>query len=178
MSEAISGKCIDVSAEGTQDGSRGMRHEMNNCDPPEFFLGADDSPDNSSGPAENEPVYTIGELAKAFDISLRTLRFYESRGLLSPGRQGRRRLYKRTDAARLAVILKARKLGFTLSEIRQMAADEASQQTLKLSREKCLQQIGLFERKREQTEEALAELRRIYTPLSSRMVQVKPADQA
>ena len=63
--------------------------EMDNWNPPEFSLGADNSPDSSSGSAENEPIYTIGGLAKKFDISLRTLRFYESRGLLSPDRQGR-----------------------------------------------------------------------------------------
>jgi DNA-binding transcriptional MerR regulator len=150
--------------------------EMDNWNPPEFSLGADNCPDSSSGSAENEPIYTIGGLAKKFDISLRTLRFYESRGLLSPDRQGRRRLYGRKDADRLAIILKAKKLGFTLSEIRQMIADEASRQTLNLTREKCLEQIGFFERKLMETEEVLAELRSIYTSVSARMAHVKPAD--
>ena len=52
-------------------------------------LTADEPSDNHSGSAESEPSYTIGDLARKFDISLRTLRFYESRGLLSPGRDGR-----------------------------------------------------------------------------------------
>jgi DNA-binding transcriptional MerR regulator len=158
--------------------------EMNNCDPPEFFQGADvvwlDSPDRSSGTDENEPVYSIGELAGKFGISLRTLRFYESRDLLSPGRKGRRRVYGRKDTDRLTIILRAKKLGFTLTEIRQMIAaegDEASRHALKLSREKCLEQIGFFERKLAEIEEALAELRWIYTSLSAQIVQVKPAGE-
>ena len=110
-----------------------------------------------------------------FDVSLRALRYYESRGLLRPARAGRRRRYGRKDADRLNVILKAKKLGFTLTEIRQMIADDASQQTLKLSREKCLEQIGFFERKVAEAEHALAELRWIYASLSTRMV--KPADE-
>jgi DNA-binding transcriptional MerR regulator len=157
---------------------------MNSCNPPEFFLASDvfwvDNPDKSSGSGanENEPVYLIGDLARKFDVSLRTLRFYESRGLLSPGRRGRRRFYGSKDVDRLTIILKAKKLGFTLNEIRQMTAaesGEASRHALKLSREKCLEQIGVFERKLAEIEEALAELRWIYTSLSAKMVEVKPS---
>jgi len=154
-----------------------MRLEMSTCNPPQFFLAADDGRDNASGSPASEASYSIGELARKFDISLRTLRFYESRGLLSPGRQDGRRLYVRKDVDRLAVIRKAKKLGFTLSEIRQMIADDASQQTLKLSREKCLEQIALFERKVADIEDALAELRWISTALSARMAGAKPADE-
>jgi DNA-binding transcriptional MerR regulator len=143
--------------------------EMSTCDPPEFFAGADDvfwveGSANSSEAGADEPLYSIGDLAKKFDVSLRALRFYESRGLLSPSRQGRHRRYGRKDADRLTVVLKAKKLGFTLGEIH-----------LKLSREKCLEQIALFERKLAEVEEALAELRWIYTSLSARMGEVKPA---
>ena len=131
--------------------------------------------EKSAEPADangTEPVYSIGDLARKFDVTLRTLRFYESRGLLDPDRAGPHRRYRRNDADRLTVILKAKKLGFTLSEIREMIdADggEASRHALKLSREKCLEQIALFERKLAETEEALAELRWIYTSLSARM---------
>lgn len=137
----------------------------------------EDSPDHTSG---DEPVYSIGDLAKKFDVTLRTLRFYESRGLLSPGRDGHHRRYGRRDADRLTVILKAKKLGFTLTEIREMIAangSEASRHALKLSREKCLEQIALFERKLAETEEALAELRWIYTSLSARMGETAAADE-
>jgi len=155
---------------------------MSNCNSPEILTGANDvfwverSIDTAETGAD-EPSYSIGELAKQFDVSLRTLRFYESRGLLSPSRQGQRRRYGREDVDRLTVILKAKKLGFTLSDIREMiAADgEASRHALKLSREKCLEQIAVFERKLAETEEALAELRWIYTSLSVRMAGDDPA---
>ena len=156
---------------------------MTNCNSPEMFTGADDvfwveSAADSVDANGDETTYSIGDLARKFDVTLRTLRFYESRGLLSPGRQGRHRRYGRRDADRLTVILKAKKLGFTLTEIRKMiAADggEASRHALRLSREKCLEQIALFERKLAETDEALAELRWIYTSLSARMADVDPA---
>jgi DNA-binding transcriptional MerR regulator len=156
---------------------------MTNCNSPEMFTGADDvfrveSAADSADMNGDEPVYSIGDLARKFDVTLRTLRFYESRGLLSPSRQGRHRRYGRRDADRLTVILKAKKLGFTLTEIRKMiAADggEASRHALRLSREKCLEQIALFERKLAETDEALAELRWIYTSLSARMADADPA---
>jgi DNA-binding transcriptional MerR regulator len=156
---------------------------MTNCNSPEMFTGADDvfwveSAADSVDANGDEPTYSIGDLARKFDVTLRTLRFYESRGLLSPSRQGRHRRYGRRDADRLTVILKAKKLGFTLTEIRKMiAADggEASRHALRLSREKCLEQIALFERKLAETDEALAELRWIYTSLSARMADADPA---
>jgi DNA-binding transcriptional MerR regulator len=155
---------------------------MSNCNSPEILTGANDvfwverSTDTAETDAD-EPSYSIGELARKFDVTLRTLRFYESRGLLSPSRQGHRRCYGREDVDRLTVILKAKKLGFTLGDIRDMiAADgEASRHALKLSREKCLEQIAVFERKLVETEEALAELRWIYTSLSARMGGDDPA---
>jgi len=109
----------------------------------------------------DEPVYTIGKLAEKFAISLRTLRFYEARGLLSPVRRGRQRRYSRKDAERLSAILKAKKLGFSLDEIRQMVMGKGSQYVLKLTREKCREQISVLEHKLAEITDALAELRRI-----------------
>src|SRR5262245_46609371 len=156
---------------------------MSNFNSPEMFDGADDVfwVDRPADPADangDEPAYSIGDLARKFDVTLRTLRFYESRGLLNPSRQGHHRRYGRQDADRLTVILKAKKLGFTLTEIREMlGADdgEASRHALRLSREKCLEKIAVFERKLAETEEALAELRWIYTSLSARMAGEDPA---
>jgi DNA-binding transcriptional MerR regulator len=156
---------------------------MRNCNPPEMFAGADDvfwveSAADAADANGDEPTYSIGDLARKFDVTLRTLRFYESRGLLSPSRQGHHRRYGRRDADRLTVILKAKKLGFTLTEIREMIAADggaASRHAFRLSRKKCLEQIALFERKLAETEEALAELRWIYTSLSARMADAGPA---
>jgi DNA-binding transcriptional MerR regulator len=105
--------------------------------------------------------FTIGQISKQFGITLRTLRFYESKGLIAPVREGSRRLYRRADVERLGVILKAKKFGLSLTECGQLITD--GQHTLKLNREKCLEQIGILERKLAEITEALAELRRIYT---------------
>jgi len=67
--------------------------------------------------AAPEPAYTIGELAKEFGITLRAIRFYEDRQLLHPERQGQLRLFSRTDRARLALICRGKRLGFSLRDI-------------------------------------------------------------
>ena len=119
--------------------------------------------------------FTIGELARDFGVTLRALRFYENKGLLSPQREGLSRLYSQGDRTRLALILKGKKLGFTLGEIRQMIAAEegdADANTLALSREKCLEQIELLERQKADLEEGLNELFRIYSSLSGKTVEL------
>ena len=62
-------------------------------------------------------LYTISELAREFDITTRTIRFYEDEGLLQPGRNGRQRIYSRRDYIRLKLILRGKRLGLSLSEI-------------------------------------------------------------
>jgi len=139
--------------------------ETIDCNPIGIRLAADGSSSSAraQGEGRNEPLYTIRQLAKQFGVTLRALRFYENQGLLTPLRQGRQRRYTRADVERLAIILKAKKFGFSLAECRQMIMDGASPDTLKLTREKCLRQIDILERKLAEIAEALAELRRIST---------------
>lgn len=66
----------------------------------------------------HESVFRIGELANEFDVTLRTLRFYEDKELLAPRRVGNTRLYSRTDRAKLQLILLAKRLGFSLADIK------------------------------------------------------------
>ncbi len=63
---------------------------------------------------------SIRQMCDAHEVTARTLRYYEAKGLLSPVRQGTRRLYTRTDRARLALILRGKRFGFSLEEIRQL----------------------------------------------------------
>ncbi|MCG7533412.1 MerR family DNA-binding transcriptional regulator [Pseudoalteromonas sp. OOF1S-7] len=63
-----------------------------------------------------EPTYSISELAKEFDITTRSIRFYEDQGLLSPERHGQTRIYSKRDKVRLKLILRGKRLGFTLAE--------------------------------------------------------------
>ncbi|MBB6096878.1 DNA-binding transcriptional MerR regulator [Deinobacterium chartae] len=64
--------------------------------------------------------YSISDLAHEFDVTPRALRFYEEQGLLNPERDGQQRTYSARDRARLKLILRGKRLGFSLAEIRQM----------------------------------------------------------
>jgi len=138
-----------------------------------FVLDADVAWVKSSIPGDASPddktFATIGELAAEFAVSPRALRFYESKGLLSPRREGGMRLYSRQDRERLGLILKAKKFGFVLAEIRHMIQAQEGRAvgpSLKLGRKKCGEQIDLLERQLEEVSEALAELRRLHTLMS------------
>lgn len=65
-------------------------------------------------------TYTISQLAKEFSITTRTIRFYEDEKLLSPQRNGRQRIYSRRDRTRLKLALRGKRLGLSLSEIREI----------------------------------------------------------
>ena len=110
---------------------------------------------------------TIGELAREAGVTLRALRFYQSKGLLTPRRIGPTRLFTAEDRDRLALIMQGKRLGFTLCEIHEMLAARARGNThtlpLPISRKKCVEQINLLERQRREIDTALAELRQIYT---------------
>ncbi|MBV7485064.1 MerR family DNA-binding transcriptional regulator [Bordetella sp. BOR01] len=64
------------------------------------------------------PTWTISELSREFDITPRTIRFYEDQGIVSPGRDGRNRVYGARDRTRLKLALRGKRLGLQLSEIR------------------------------------------------------------
>lgn len=66
----------------------------------------------------DKPVYTISDLSKRFDLTSRTIRFYESEGLLMPDRKNNRRIYGERDMVRLKLILRGKRLGFSLAEIK------------------------------------------------------------
>ena len=65
-------------------------------------------------------AYSISDLAREFDVTPRAIRFYESEGLLSPSRQGQRRIYTLRDRTRLKLTLRGKRLGLSLSEIREI----------------------------------------------------------
>lgn len=64
--------------------------------------------------------YKISELAKEFDVTTRSIRFYEDEGLIHPERKGSMRIYNRRDRTRLKLILRGKRLGFSLAEIREL----------------------------------------------------------
>ena len=68
----------------------------------------------------DDTLMTIREMCEAYDVTARTLRFYESKELLFPIREGQKRLFTRRDRARLKLILRGKRFGFSLEEIRQL----------------------------------------------------------
>lgn len=120
-----------------------------------------------SSPVGAEALTTIGDMARAFNVSQRALRFYEDRGLLSPRREGSARLYGAEDRRKLASILRAKRLGFTLAEMRDLVrADSAEPEGLAFDGVQVAQQIAHLERQREGIEAAIAELRAAQRQLS------------
>src|SRR5947209_1703729 len=125
-----------------------------------------------AGQSGDKIAFTISELSREFGVTLRALRFYENKGLISPQREGLSRLYSAGDRTRLALILKGKKLGFTLGEIRQMIAAEegdADAKTLGLSREKDLEPMELLKKQKAEIEEGLNELSKIYASLGGKV---------
>jgi DNA-binding transcriptional MerR regulator len=106
---------------------------------------------------------TIGEMARAFGVTLRTLRFYEDRRLLRPRRVGNARFYGGVDRARLAMILKGKHLGFTLTEIADLIdADDGvarSEFEERLQPAQIVDQLSHLERQRHEIDEAIALLK-------------------
>jgi DNA-binding transcriptional MerR regulator len=107
-------------------------------------------------------TWTIGELAAEFDTTLRTIRFYEDQGLLSPERAGQSRVFHSRDRVRLQLILRGKRLGFSLSDIAAIL-DMYDEQPGELGQLRYLladiqQRRATLVRKRQDLDDAMAEL--------------------
>jgi len=111
------------------------------------------------------PLYSIGDLAGEFGISARAIRFYESRGLLSPARVGANRIYTKRDRARLILILRGKRLGFSLEAISEYldlyAVDHAQITQTRRLLQSVEDSVVELEGKQRDIEDALRELRDI-----------------
>jgi len=111
----------------------------------------------------SDPRFTIGEMCEAFSVTPRTLRFYEAKELLYPERIGQKRLFTKSDRARLKLILQGKRFGFSLEEIRQLlnlySIDD--QQTTQLSRTYTLAQerLAAMESQRDELTNAIEDLK-------------------
>lgn len=110
----------------------------------------------------SKDVYRIGDLAKEFGVTLRTLRFYEDRGLVRPDREGSTRLYSRAERARLKVILLAKQVGFSLVDIHGLMEiyDKGStlNDPLGAALQKFVDQLRLMEQQRDEIHAAIGKL--------------------
>ncbi|HVP98790.1 MAG TPA: MerR family transcriptional regulator [Roseiarcus sp.] len=113
---------------------------------------------------------TISQMSRLFGVSLRTLRFYEDRGLIKPRREGNARYYRGPDRVRMEMILKGKKLGFTLAEINDLIGAKGVNETPDLEEQlkpqQIVNQIGHLERQRRDIEDAIQRLRATHTRLT------------
>jgi len=106
--------------------------------------------------------YSITDLAEEFQVTSRTIRFYEDKGLITPSREGLTRIYSRSDRARLKLILRGRRLGFSLQDIKKMIdlydPNENSREQLHFTLDKCRDQLDKLVVQRQDINEAISEL--------------------
>lgn len=121
-------------------------------------------------------LYSITEMTREFDISTRTLRFYEDEGLIHPERRGRTRLYRTADRHLIAQILRGRRIGFTIAEIREIIQvyneppGEVGQ--LKLLMKKVEERRDSLRQKRKDIDETIGELDSIEEACLNRMAEI------
>jgi|SRR5579883_1977035 len=121
--------------------------------------------------------FTITELAREFDVTTRTIRFYEDEGLLAPERRGQARVYAPRDRVRLRLILRGKRLGFSLSEIKEIielydrAPGEAGQ--LRHFLAKIAERRDQLARQREDIEVTLGELADVEARCRSRLGELE-----
>jgi len=113
--------------------------------------------------ADSKDLFSIADLASEFGISTRAIRFYESKGLLSPERVGATRIFRKRDRARLILILRGKRLGFTLRDISDYLSlyDADRTQQVSLLAGKVDERLALLERQRDDLETTIRELREI-----------------
>ncbi|MBM2321136.1 MULTISPECIES: MerR family transcriptional regulator [Marivita] len=111
----------------------------------------------------DDRIMTIREMCDAYDVTPRTLRFYEAKELLFPIREGQKRLFTKRDRARLKLILRGKRFGFSLEEIRQLLDlyDMGDQQQTQLARtyEIAQQRLSDMEAQRDELNQAIDELK-------------------
>lgn len=124
-------------------------------------------------------LFTIGDLAKEFGVTLRTLRFYEDKGLINPRRDGMNRVYTRRDRARLKLVLMGKRVGFSLSEILDMLdlydLRDGQVTQLRVALSRFQGQIDILVQQRRDIDQAIEELGRTVEIVSG-MLKEKEGD--
>jgi DNA-binding transcriptional MerR regulator len=125
-----------------------------------------------------ERTFTIRQLCNEFKATPRALRFYEDKGLLTPAREGLNRVYSHKDRVRLQLILRGKRVGLSLSEIRELLDlyDENDDGAAQMARslKKFRERATALEQQREDIDGALIELREACARLERRLAEIRP----
>ena len=122
-------------------------------------------------------TYSIGELADEFGVTSRALRLYEEEGLLDPERDGTRRIYNERNRVRLRLILRGKRLGWSLAEIRESFdlydSDQGEEAQLELMLTKLAERRELLIRQKRDVEHALAEVERLAADAGNALDEIR-----
>src|SRR5207302_3950131 len=133
------------------------------------------APAKATAPRDQQRIYSIAELAREFVITARTIRFYEDEGLIKPRRQGLTRLYSTHDRTRLGWILRGKRLGFSLAEIKELLdlyqVDRTGVQQLRELLRRSRLHIADLEYKRHDLDAHIAEFKDVETQVSAELKQ-------
>jgi DNA-binding transcriptional MerR regulator len=134
-----------------------------------------DSPSDPRPSEDATRLYSIGDLASEFGISPRAIRFYEDQGLVRPQRIGGNRVYTYKDRVRLILVLRGKRLGFSLADIKEMLdlydVDPDHIEQLRVTLAKGQQRIAELERQRAELTETLKELRELEAMALARLAE-------
>jgi DNA-binding transcriptional MerR regulator len=112
-----------------------------------------------------QELYTVNQLAEELGVTARAIRFYEAKGLIAPRRAGTTRVFDRRDRARLLLVLRGKRLGFSLAEIREFLdlydADRSQAAQVRLLLARTRERIAELETQRRDLEQTLRELREV-----------------
>ncbi|HEX8484210.1 MerR family DNA-binding transcriptional regulator [Sphingomonas sp.] len=113
-------------------------------------------------PRPDRDDFAISDLSIEFGITARALRFYEDEGLIAPVRRGTQRIYSHRDRARIAWILRGKRVGFSLAEIREMIdlydVGEGREVQRQVALERCRERVNLLQRQKADIDAAITEL--------------------
>jgi DNA-binding transcriptional MerR regulator len=122
--------------------------------------------------------YSISELAREFEITTRSIRFYEEKGLLHPARRGQQRVYSQADRVRLRLILRGKRIGLTLEESREIIGmyqpGQANEAQSRLLLDRVEQRRLQFQQQLEDIRQALAELDEVENKVRDAMAAPEP----
>ena len=127
----------------------------------DFVVGSDET--TSADTSLEKETYRIGDLASEFNVTLRTLRFYEDRGLLHPKRSGSTRIYSRFDRDRFKTIMMLKSAGFSLIDIEYLLKmydrDDQDPNSVDLIYKKCAAQMDNLQKQKMEIEDSISHLR-------------------